>query len=110
MHVIFFCYFEYIITKMKVTYKKYPEIYKVENETFQDIAKKLGIDVFVLQKNNEISNLSKGDYIEIINQNFYVVKPLDTISSISRKLDVSEQMLIQKNNIRQIFIGQIMYY
>ena len=73
---------------MKVTYKKYPEIYKVENETFQDIAKKLGIDVFVLQKNNEISNLSKGDYIEIINQNFYVVKPLDTISSISRKLDV----------------------
>jgi len=95
---------------MKVTYKKYPEIYKVGNETLKEIAKKFGVDVFVLQRNNEISHLSQGDYIEISNKNIYVVKPLDTISSISRKVGVSEQMLIQKNNIRQIFIGQILYY
>lgn len=95
---------------MKVTYKKYPEIYQVDNETYGDIALKVGVDTLILQKSNEISKLSKGDYIEISNQNIYIVRPLDTISSIARKLGVSEQMLISKNNIRQIFIGQLLYY
>lgn len=95
---------------MRVTYKKFQDIYRVENESLEDISALSGISMFALQKQNGISHVSAGDYIELVLDRSYVVKPLDSIKSISRKLGISEQMLIQKNSIRQIFIGQILYY
>lgn len=95
---------------MQVKFKKNCQIYKIENETLEEIACKTGISVYVLQKTNPQINFTKGDYIEIAEQKFYVVKPLDTFVSIARRLGISEQMLKQKNNINQIFIGQVLFY
>ncbi|MBQ7603187.1 MAG: LysM peptidoglycan-binding domain-containing protein [Clostridia bacterium] len=39
-----------------------------------------------------------------------MVKPLDTIDSIAKKLNVQKQELIHKNNITRLFIGQKLEY
>lgn len=48
--------------------------------------------------------------LENVSQNFYVVKPLDTPESIAKKLNVSKQTLIKKNQIKKLFVGQILKY
>ncbi len=39
----------------------------------------------------------------------YVVKPFDTIRKIAEKFEVSEAAILEFNNIKQIFLGQIIY-
>ena len=95
---------------MKITYKKYLNIYHVEEESLQDIALKTGIHLLALEKWNRVSSVSCGDYLELHKENVYVVKPLDTLYKIANKLGVDERTLVQKNNIQKIFIGQILYY
>ena len=39
----------------------------------------------------------------------YVVKPFDTTRKIAEKFEVSEAAILEFNNIKQIFLGQIIY-
>lgn len=64
---------------------------------------------FVNQKLN-INNVKIGDVIKQSEQNAkqkeYVVKPLDTISSVAKKLNVAEQLVRQQTSGENLFIGQ----
>ena len=54
--------------------------------------------------------LLKGDLLYISTQNalIYVVKPLENINTIAKKLNVTKEQLIEKNNLKStnLFIGQ----
>lgn len=109
MPVIFFLLFEYIVM-MKIKYQKFQQVYKVENESLNDIAKKFDINVVLLKKINNIEHVSKGDYIIMPTENTYVVKPMESIYTIAQKLNVNPEYLKQKNNTANVFIGQILFY
>ncbi len=57
-----------------------------------------------------VQQLQEGDKVILLNdqQKNYVVKPLDTLSQIARKFQLSEQELMQKNELKtnRLFIGQ----
>lgn len=58
-------------------------------------------------KNNNLNQTVKiGDVICTKKQNTYIVKPLDTIKTISQKLGISEEDLKQKINGKSLYIGQ----
>ncbi|MCL2540227.1 MAG: LysM peptidoglycan-binding domain-containing protein [Firmicutes bacterium] len=58
----------------------------------------------------EAETLQAGDcvFITNINQTFYVVKPMDTINSIAEKHGVTTESLKKKNNLNNVFIGQLL--
>ena len=39
-------------------------------------------------------------------KNYYIVKPADTISSVAKTLNITEQELLNKISTKYIFIGQ----
>ena len=39
-------------------------------------------------------------------KNYYIVKPADTISSVAKTLNITEQELLNKISTKNIFIGQ----
>lgn len=54
-----------------------------------------------------VRDIKIGDYVEIDQNNkTYVVKPLDTIDSISKKMGVSKEQVKSKTAGGNIFIGQ----
>lgn len=57
-----------------------------------------------LKQNKIVDN----NNIKIINNNVnqYIVKPLDTISSVAKKLGINEQELIKKTNTTSLYVGQ----
>ncbi len=82
------------------------------------ITKEQDIDKFAKQNNlneNQIvfenKKLSKGEYVVLndINKILHIVRPLETIESISKKYNVSSEYIKQKNKISKIFIGQQLY-
>lgn len=54
----------------------------------------------------KINNLKIGDVVFLNQDNIYVVKPLDTIESIAKKLNINKDELIKKVGGKNIFIGQ----
>ena len=54
-----------------------------------------------------LRDIKIGDYVEIAQNNkTYVVKPLDTIDSISKKMGVTKEQVKSKTFGGNIFIGQ----
>ena len=54
-----------------------------------------------------VRDIKIGDYVEIAQNNkTYVVKPLDTIDSISKKMGVTKEQVKSKTFGGNIFIGQ----
>ena len=72
--------------------------------------------VFIGSEQDEIfvENLKSRGVIDNFNlkitntvpKNKYIVKPLDTISSVAKKLDISEQELIKITNCKSLYVGQ----
>lgn len=52
-----------------------------------------------------ISNIKIGDVL-IKKDMAYIVKPLDTLETISKKLNVSVEYIKSKNNIKNLYVGQ----
>ncbi len=77
-----------------------------ENITFNDFSKKINIPIDKILCENK--NIKKGDIVIIPNKSYisYVVKPADTIKLIAQKFNVSEDYIVELNNIKQIFVGQ----
>lgn len=109
MLVIFFWLHEYIkLMKIKLITK--PQIFFVKNQTLQQIANQFGVSADAIKKLNNITNVTEGDIIALPQENFYVVKPADTLNKICALLGVPKHELMQKNNIKTVFIGQILRY
>ena len=94
---------------MKVSYVKACGIVKIENK--EDIKSlKTFCDMNAVRLVNKISEVKVGDFLEIPSFKTYVVKPFDTLEKISKKINVACEEIKQKNNIKNIFIGQIIKY
>lgn len=106
---IFFGAVEYIVT-MKVLFIKRPKLFFVDGQTVEELEQRLSVKAHVLLAFNQKQQIKRGDILEVPSQNVYVVKPLDTLHGICQKLNISANELLTKNNIGQIFIGQMLYY
>lgn len=87
---------------------KEPLVYSVKtNETKESIAKKFGVS---LQNVDTLDNveLSCGDrvIIDLKIKEYHVVKPAERLEDISRKYNVSIEMLKEMNGTSQVFVGQ----
>ena len=80
-----------------------------ENETIFDVAKKYNISVELL-KRNKTQNIYAGQCIAIsgLNKKYHIVKPTETILSISTLYHTTPELILKKNNVQQIFIGQLL--
>ena len=89
-------------------------IYKVDNETLMDIVNKFKTNEAKIISDNKLTNkdIEKGDVLYIENENnlIYTVKPLDNLTKIAKKFNVSINYIKEKNNLinEHIFIGQIL--
>ena len=97
--------------------KKYlPQYYVVKKgESLFEICEGFELDLNAIKTLNGIKkDVSEGDMLILqeISKNYYIVKPLDTLFSISKKLNVSVQDIIEKNNLQtdSVFIGQKLIY
>lgn len=43
-------------------------------------------------------------------KNFYIVKPLDNVKNVSKKLNMSEEELIKITGSKYLFVGQKIYF
>lgn len=81
------------------------------NETLFDIAKNFKVPVSYIKKLNKIENdkdfyEGKILFFEKVNYKIHIVKPMETIDSISTMYGIDRNELIKNNNIKSLFIGQ----
>lgn len=89
-------------------------IYEVkENENLKDICAKYFADCNQVLKDNFIKeeNIRPGLLllIQVKDGERYVVKPFDTLEKIANNFGVSQDDIKNYNNIKQVFLGQIIY-
>lgn len=88
-------------------------IYKTERgDNLCDIAKKFSTTEQILISDNELKeDPSCGEllYVEIPHGERYIVKPEDTLESVSRKFGKSEVEIASKNKVDDVYAGQIIY-
>lgn len=81
---------------------------------YNQISKKLNLEykftplswVFLKLKDKYILNIKKEAKTETKTKNYYIVKPLDTISSISKKLNIDEEFLKSILKNQKLYIGK----
>jgi LysM repeat protein len=95
---------------MKIKYNKVPHIFKVEDQTLEEIASMFDLNPQQIKAVNKIQTVKKGQFLVLETPRFYTVKPLDTFEKIAQKLDVTKEHLMQKNSTKVLFIGQILVY
>jgi len=78
-------------------------------QTLKDIAKQYNTNLEVL-KQNPTKELYAGQCIALTNldKKYHVVKPAETIQTIAQKYKTTPEIILQKNKVRQIFIGQLL--
>lgn len=89
-------------------------IHKVKNEeSVRDICIKYSVceEELLATNNLSLEDVKEGVllYVSVPDGRRYVVKPFDTLSKIADKFEVSEKDILEFNNIKQIFLGQIIY-
>ncbi len=89
-------------------------IHKVKKEeSVRDICVKYSVcEEELLSANNLVEeDIKEGVllFVSVPDGRRYVVKPFDTIRKIAEKFEVSEAAILEFNNIKQIFLGQIIY-
>lgn len=99
---------------IKILNEKSATFYTVQqNDTLDKVCKIYGVEKSLIEKYNNIQNsvLESGDVLFIPCQNVrcHIVAPLDTLTKIAQKYNVSEQEIINKNNVSTLFIGQKLY-
>jgi len=86
------------------------QVVEIDREkSIDEIAKLWKISKSQIIYNNEI--LKKGDKIVIKNLNvqLHIVKPLETLESIAKKLNISKEEILKKNKVERLFIGQQLF-
>lgn len=78
-------------------------------QTLNDIARQYNSNLEVL-KQNPTKNLYSGQCLMLSNldKKYHIVKPAETIQKIADKYHSTPEKIMQKNNVRQIFIGQLL--
>ncbi len=81
----------------------------LQNETIEDISKHYHIPTQILERKYG-KNLYVGQclIINTTNKKYHIVKPAETIAGICKQYDISIDELKKKNNITNIFIGQML--
>ena len=80
-----------------------PEKIYIENE--EDLKQ---VEEMLKQNNLKSNNKLEVNSWVVISQkeNYYIVKPTDTISSVAKTLNISERELLNKIGTKNVFIGQ----
>lgn len=91
------------ITFLKNYFDKEIVLYNDENE----LEKKFTEDSII----TESLELKSGDYVLVSNQKYviHIVKPGETLQSISAKYSVEEEYIKKLNKLEKIFIGQQLF-
>ena len=81
----------------------------LKDETVEDISKAYNIPKQIIERKYG-NKLYAGECLILtnINKKYHIVKPLDTINEICKQYDISCDELKSKNNITQLFIGQML--
>lgn len=76
-------------------------------ENIDDICQNLKISKSNLVAINQVTNISEGDVLLLPNSynRCYVVQPLDTIKTIAKKLEISEEELTKKLSTNFLYVG-----
>ena len=83
-----------------------------EGETLDDIASFYKVSIDLIKSNNlGTENLEEGDclFLPFVNTVVHTVRPLETLSKIARMYNVSEKYILEKNGVKEIFVGQKLY-
>jgi len=83
--------------------------YRIESEKeLSELKTKFNSDKIL--RNNEDIDLYSGEWVKVIVNDYtcYFVKPMDTLTKISKQFNIPEDKLIKDNNIKdtKLFIGQ----
>ncbi|MBO5909969.1 MAG: LysM peptidoglycan-binding domain-containing protein [Clostridia bacterium] len=86
--------------------------YRIMSEdTLLSIADKLGVEVNAIIRNNNNIDLYEGEIVKIERKNdkMHIVKPMETLESISKKYNITKNRLIEINNLSstRLFVGQM---
>lgn len=88
--------------------------YRVKkDETLIEICNRFSLPITAVINNNSLTKeVCEGDmlYLEIGNSRVYTVTPKDSYESVSQKLCVCKQELIEINKVPYIFYGLKIYY
>ena len=82
--------------------------YRVQQgDTLSFISQKFNAPIGrLIHINNLTKDVSAGDIILIEKvDNVYLVKPLDTLESLSKRFNLSKQEILDKNNLEYIYCG-----
>lgn len=99
---------------IKICNENQATFYTVQKgDTLEKICAIFGIEQQIIRQNNHLDGvvLEHGDVVYIPCQNVrcHVVAPLDTLSKIAQKYNVTEKQILEKNHIATLFIGQKIY-
>ena len=83
--------------------------YRIQNgEDTQTVAKKFNVSVHNIKTFDQ--TVEEGDFVKVENafENIYIVKPLDTSKQIADIHNLTEEQIINNNNLKSkvLFIGQ----
>ena len=85
--------------------------YRVQkDDNIESIARKFSISQTSIVRNNPSVELYDGEVVKILKKRDiqHIVKPMETLSQIANKYNVSEEALIKLNSLtsKRLFIGQ----
>lgn len=95
----------------ELSLEKAPCYYKLKSgESLASVCRKFSLPQKVLQDENEGVEITSGVtvFVPKFGGRIYVVKPLDTISSVAAKFSFSEKELIAKNDITYLYPGLVL--
>ncbi len=80
------------------------------NETLKELCQKFNSSADNVLRNNNKLDLYAGEWIKVNVNDFltYIVKPVETLTDISKKFNVDKNKLMVDNNLtnERLFIGQ----
>lgn len=78
--------------------------------SIEELCNTFSVEKHCIIRNNENVDLYDGEMIKIVKdvKNFHIVKPMETLNSISQKYNKSIEELIKQNNLKanRLFVGQ----
>lgn len=88
-------------------------LYRIKNESIEDIAAKFSIPKSEILKINFIKSedIKKGKILMLDKKNGvrYTVRPFDTLQKIGAKFNLSAKAISDYNGITEVFLGELIY-
>lgn len=85
-----------------------------QNDTLESVARAYGVSVREIVTYNRFKggeSLWEGMrlVVESGGGKRYIVRPYDTLESIAAKFGVSVESVMKRNNLREVFLGEVIY-